>query len=110
MTELIVGTIVLVILAIAGFAIGHEIDTWWEVLCVVVGVIAITAALFGAIFLCFYGFNWKSAAVKAEIINKEYKTNYTQEQVFYASDVIGTIRQIQRTRFEIQGLDKKDGE
>lgn len=39
-----------------------------------------------------------SAGHKAQLINKEYGTNYTQEDVFYAGDVINTIREIKRTR------------
>lgn len=43
------------------------------------------------------------AGYKAELINKEYGTSYTQAQVFYASDVIDTIREIKRTRVEVNG-------
>ena len=56
------------------------------------------------IVLCFYGFNWKSSQYKANIINREYGTNYTKEEVFYSEDVIETIQQIKRTRIDIQGL------
>lgn len=41
---------------------------------------------------------WFAADSKANIINREYGTSYTREEIFYASDVIDTIRQIERKR------------
>jgi len=43
------------------------------------------------------------ASFKAEIINKEFNTNYTTEQVLFAEDVIDEIRQIKRKRIEVNG-------
>lgn len=58
-------------------------------------------------FACVAGitlsFDWMAAGAKAEIINREYGTNYTQRKIFYASDVIETIREIKRSRIEING-------
>lgn len=68
-------------------------------------------AFFGICFLlayCFLGFQYIAAGHKAEIINREYKTNYTQEEVFYASDVINTVRELDRKRVEINGNILKD--
>ena len=48
-------------------------------------------------------FFYLAAEHKAEILNREYGTNYTQEEVFYAHGVIDTIRQLDRTRVEING-------
>lgn len=47
--------------------------------------------------------HWVAADSKAQIINREYGTQYTREEVFYASDVIDTIRNINRKRIEING-------
>lgn len=47
--------------------------------------------------------NWFAADAKAKIINREYGTHYTREEIFYASDVIDTIRQIDRKRIEVNG-------
>ncbi len=61
-------------------------------------------ALFAVI--CIYaglGYGYIAADYKANIINREYNTSYTQEEVFFASDVIETIREIDRKRVEING-------
>jgi len=52
---------------------------------------------------------WHAAEYKANIINREYGTSYTQEEVYYAKGVIDTIREIDRQRIEINGnlLNKK---
>ena len=49
------------------------------------------------------GWSWFASEHKARIINREYGTNYTQEEVFWASDVIDTVRELDRKRFEING-------
>jgi cytochrome bd-type quinol oxidase subunit 2 len=68
-------------------------------LAVICGIIIFTGAcVFGA---C--SFKYKAAEVIASLINREYNTTYTQAEVFYASDVINTIRELDRTRIEING-------
>jgi hypothetical protein len=47
--------------------------------------------------------DWLASEHKANIINREYGTKYTQQEVFYASDVIDTIRQLDRKRIELNG-------
>lgn len=49
----------------------------------------------------FAAFNYVASGVKADIINRAYGTSYTQEEVFYAKDIIEEIRHIQRNRNEI---------
>ena len=56
-----------------------------------------------AIVYAFTVWSYIAADYKAEIINREYGTNYTQEEVFYASDVIDTIRNLDRKRYEFNG-------
>lgn len=51
----------------------------------------------------FMGFSYVVAGEKAKIINREYGTNYTQREVFYAESVIDTIREIDRKRVELNG-------
>ena len=53
--------------------------------------------------LPFFGYSWVAAKTKAEIINREYGTHYTREEIFYANDVIDTIQQIKRKRIEVSG-------
>jgi len=75
-----------------------------------IGVASVTLSLIGLMIfsmLCIY---YVSAGYKAELINKEYKTHYTQAEVFYGSDVIDQIQQVKRQRIEINGnLLKDDG-
>lgn len=56
-----------------------------------------------AVFYAVAGWSWIAADSKARIINREYGTNYTREEIFYASDVIDTIREIDRKRVEVNG-------
>ena len=48
-------------------------------------------------------YDYIAAGYKVAIINSEYNTNYTQEDVFYASSVINTIRELDRKRIEVNG-------
>ena len=45
---------------------------------------------------------WYRADVKRKILNDTYGTTYTTEQVFFASDVLEVIREIQRKRIELR--------
>jgi len=44
-----------------------------------------------------------SAGYKADMINAEFGTDYSREQVLFAGSVIEEIRQIQRQRIELNG-------
>ena len=44
-----------------------------------------------AMLYAYNAFTWFSAEHKADIINREYGTNYTTSEIFWASDVIDTI-------------------
>lgn len=60
----------------------------------------------GGVFLLFYSvaiYFYVAAGYQADLINKEFGTNYTQSQVFYASDVIEEVRHIKRLRLEADG-------
>ena len=65
-------------------------------------IIAVVSGI-SAVEYSFKAFEWFAAEMKASIINREYGTTYTQEEVFWASDVIDTIREIDRTRVELNG-------
>lgn len=69
----------------------------------VIGVIGAICVLMGFGFYAVSLWYWNAAEYKAKIINTEYHTNYTQEEIFYASNVIETIRQIDRKRYEVNG-------
>lgn len=68
-----------------------------------ISVLAGIAVFVMAIVIVCFAFEWYGAEQKAGIINREYGTNYTQKEVFYASEVIDTIREIDRSRVELNG-------
>ena len=55
-------------------------------------------------------YSYVSAGYKADVINREYGTSYTQDEVFYADDVIDTIREIDKTRIEVNDNLMRGGE
>jgi hypothetical protein len=69
----------------------------------IVGVLMGIGTGLSALVYAFAVWGWIAADHKAQIINREYGTNYTQAEVFYASDVIDTVRQLDRKRYEING-------
>lgn len=61
-------------------------------------IFAISVFLF---VLCIINiFSYLSSGYKSEIINHRFNTNYTQEQMFWASDVIEEIRRLDRKKVE----------
>ena len=88
------------ILAISLIKLSEEGDQF------VVYILGILLALVSGITSIAYAvsiWEWHAAEYKANIINREYGTSYTQEEVYYAKDVIDTIREIDRQRIEING-------
>ena len=69
----------------------------------IVGLILMTATGITAIAYAFTVYLWVASDYKVDIINREYGTNYTKEEVFFASDVIDTVRELNRQRIEING-------
>lgn len=75
-----------------------------EVVCPIVVIMG----FIGLFVYCFLVYDYIAAGYKKEIINREYGTNYTRQEVFYASDVIETVRELNRTRLEVNGDLLKD--
>ena len=92
---LLIGLVIEVILIIiANKSYNYDMVAW--LLAVLFGiVIFVGACVFGGL-----AFNYRASETKASLINREYNTTYTTEEVFYASDVIDTIRELDRTRIE----------
>lgn len=65
------------------------------------GLAAATAS--ASLMYAVQGWNWFAAEHKARILNQEYGTHYTAQDVFWASDVIDTIRELDRKRIEVNG-------
>ena len=75
---------------------GHEILGF-------VGATLIATAMLCVVVSPIVAIYWFAAEHKAKIINAEYGKNYTQAEIFYASDVIDQIRHLDRKRYEING-------
>ena len=69
-------------------------------------IVAVVSGFGAAGFGIAYGiaaYGWQVAKHQTIIINREFGTNYTQEQVFWASNVIDEIRELDRKRVEVNG-------
>lgn len=69
----------------------------------VFGLLFAIGAGLTAVAYAFAGWSWFAAEHEARIINREYGTHYTQAEVFWASDVIDTVRELDRKRVEVNG-------
>jgi hypothetical protein len=69
----------------------------------ILGVILAALSGMGAVGYAFGAWNWFAAEHQARIINREYGTNYTQTEVFWASNVIETVQHLERKRYEVDG-------
>ena len=68
-----------------------------------VGVLGVMLGLLGLLVYIGMAVSYIGSSYQADIINREYGTNYTQAEVFYASEVIDTVREIDRNRVEVNG-------
>lgn len=67
------------------------------------GLLVLVGSGFGSIAYAFTVYSWVASDYKSGIINREYGTSYTREEVFFASDVIDTVRELNRQRIEVNG-------
>lgn len=100
MIPILIALIVLAILAVFLIFLSGWVESF---LCFFLGVIAAILAATGLISYAFSGWNYMAAEYKADIINREYGTNYTQAEVYWAADVIDTVRELDRKRVELNG-------
>lgn len=101
MTLLLIAAIALCLFAALCFHLSENssnsfMEGLFALFCIV-SAIGAAAALIG--FACL-GYGWVASEHRAQIINREYGTNYTQAEVFYASDVIETVRELDRKRID----------
>lgn len=101
MTELIVATVIVAILTVV-FTLAHYHIEWDDVLGLIAWLFGLTTLVL-SICLALMGHRWTSAEITAKVLNREYKTEYTKDEIFYASDVIDKIRELDRKRIEING-------
>lgn len=103
MLELLFGIIVAIILIIVLAIWGSNDCEWYNIIASIFAVLlGIVTAVVISVY-CTLIWRWQAAEQKAIIINREYNTNYTRAEVFYASDVIDTIRELDRKRIELNG-------
>lgn len=88
---LLIGTGAAVVLAISMWIV-TAVNDFDSSACLTIAVLASMLVLGMSIFVAYFGFQWSASAYKATLINREYGTTYTQAEVFYAHDVIDTIR------------------
>lgn len=80
----------------------NQYGFWGDVL----GTFSLVLIGFSGSFMVLYiilGFAWFSAEYEVNIVNREYGTNYTQEEMFWAANVINTVRELKRDRIEVNG-------
>ncbi len=75
----------------------------WATVGSVAGAGGLVACGILVIALAFCSFSYLSAPYQARLINAEFGTHYTKEDVFFAGDVIDEIRELKRTRIEVKG-------
>jgi len=105
--------IALIVAAVLCVMLFRYCDNRYDGLATFGGGMAILAGVVIVILLLAYAvcaMSWFGAEYKARIINREYGTSYTQAEVFYASDVIDTVRELDRKRVEINGDIMRDRE
>lgn len=69
----------------------------------VLGVVGVVASIASWVIWLVAIWEWIGAEYKADILNREYGTNYTREELFWAKDVIDTVRELDRKRVEVNG-------
>jgi hypothetical protein len=88
-----------VLLAIWG---GRDYE-WHNLIATITSAVLGIASTIALIVIICFAWGWESSKYQAEIINREYRTEYSQAEIFYASNVINTIRELDRKRIEING-------
>ena len=92
-----------IVLCFMFFHLAKKDCEWYNHLSALLGVICGVIAICLIPVLCTMGWEWRASEYKVKVINGQYNTNYTKEEVFYASDVIEEIRKLERKRIEVNG-------
>lgn len=69
----------------------------------IAGMVLIVCGLVMGITLFGECYAWYASEYRAQVLNKEFGTNYTQQELFWASDVIDQIKHMNRARVEVNG-------
>lgn len=99
MFELILILVALVVAAICSGLFAYGNYEFSGSVSTIIFIFSIVVLLFWAsLFL-----QYVSAKHKTEIINKEFQTDYSVKQIFWAEDVIKEVREVKRQRIELNG-------
>ena len=91
------------IVALSMYGINKELKWGYGFVSGYICPLFVTVGFVGLVIYAILVLSYVGAEHKANILNKEYGTNYTQTEVFYASSVIDTIRELDRKRIELNG-------
>lgn len=78
-------------------------NDWKGLVAGILGILLSAVTFLGVIAFSTLAWHYKAAGYRAGIVNREYGTNYTAQELFYASDTIEIIRQLDRQRIELNG-------
>lgn len=103
MVYLVIAVVAGILLAFLGTNIYNNYSDFIECLGMIITVVSACVACIAFLVVAVCGWSWQSSKYKADIINREYNTQYTRQEIFYASDVIDTVRELDRKRIELNG-------
>lgn len=103
MTYLLIILIVAALFSAFLLRYGDRGYDWLHTMTSFSGFLLALGCAFGAVIYAILAVSWVGAKHQANIINREYGTDYTQAEVFYASSVIDTVRELDRKRVELNG-------
>ena len=103
MISILFGILLAIVLIVVLAYWASDGSEWYNAFAAILAVLLSIATGFTTIAYCFCIWEWNASAYKAQIINREYGTNYTREEIFYAHDVIDKIQELNRQRIEING-------
>lgn len=63
----------------------------------IIGPVIIIFGFAGLFFYIILAFDYVASEYRMKLINEEYNTNYTQEEVFFAHDIIKKVNKKQRS-------------
>ena len=95
--------ILIALIFLAGIGVYGAVNDEWGFIGGFICPAFVALGMTGLLVYCVLAWYYVAADHKAEIINREFGTNYTQQEVFYAEGVIDIIREVQRQRVEING-------
>ena len=96
--------IAILALAVLGLLLLHRAEYDPTFLGVVGALFCIASGILLLVYIA-YAQSWVAAKYKADIVNREYGTTYTQAEMFYAGEVIDVVRELDRKRYQVR-IDK----